>query len=62
MITKQEFSKTVRIYKSHPLKNGLISITYCDILGYNTISVEKTIVAQKHGGTLNSLYIYECGC
>ena len=61
MITKKEFSKTVRIYKSHALKNGLISITYCDILGPNTISDEKTIIAEKHGGALNSLYIHECG-
>ena len=59
---KQEFRKTVRIYKSHSLKNGLISITYCDILGPNTISVEKTVIAEKQGGALNSLYIFECGC
>ena len=56
-MTKQEFSKTLRIYKSHKLVNGYISITYATFLGQNTISAEKTIKIEDKGGVLTSLYL-----
>lgn len=56
-MTKQEFSKTLRIYKSHRLANGLISITYATLLGQNAISTEKTIQIENKGGALTSLYL-----
>jgi hypothetical protein len=55
-MTKQEFKSTVRIYKSHPLAKGLISITYASVLGKNTVSTERTVVVEKIGGALTSLY------
>ena len=57
-MTKEEFKKTVKIHKSHTLKNGFISITYAYVLGNNTVSAENKIVAYKNGGAFNSLYIY----
>ena len=57
-MTKEEFKKTIEIYKSHNLKNNFISITYAYILSENTVSTETTIEAYKNGGALNSLYIY----
>jgi hypothetical protein len=61
-MTKQEFSKTVRIYKSHKLSNGFISITYASLLGLgqSAISTEKTINIEDKGGALTSLYSYHC--
>ena len=57
---KSEFKNTVKIYKSHNLKNNFISITYASILGNNTVSEESTIEIEKEGGALNSLYIHLC--
>ena len=57
-MTKKEFSKTIRIYKSHNLKNDYISVTYATVLSPNTVSEETTIEIEKNGGALNSLYIY----
>jgi len=57
---KSEFKTTVKIYKSHTLKNNFISITYAYILGNNTVSEESTIEIEKEGGALNSLYIHLC--
>ena len=57
-MTKQEFSKTVKIYKSHKLTNGFISITYATLLGQNAISTEKTVNIEDKGGALTSLYSY----
>lgn len=60
MMTKKNFSKTVRIYKSHPVKNGFISITYAEVLGPNTVSTEETICIENKGGALTSLYYHNC--
>lgn len=59
-MNKQEFKSTVKIYKSHTLKNNFISITYSTILDSNTVSTETTIEIEKDGGALNSLYVYCC--
>lgn len=59
-MTKQEFKQTVKIYKSHTLKNNFISITYATILDNNTVSTETTIEIENNGGALNSLYIFHC--
>jgi hypothetical protein len=53
-----EFKKSVIIYKSHPLRNGFISITYSTVLGINTVSGERTVEIEKNGGALHSLYYY----
>tara|TARA_R110000824_G_scaffold150032_2_gene320458 strand:+ start:524 stop:775 length:252 start_codon:yes stop_codon:yes gene_type:complete len=58
IMNKQEFKQTIKIYKSHTLKNNFISITYATILDSNTVSTETTIQAYNNGGALNSLYIY----
>lgn len=60
MMTKKEFSKTVEIYKSHPVKNGFISITYATILAPYTTSEEETICIENKGGALTSLYYHNC--
>jgi hypothetical protein len=59
-MTKQEFKQTVKIYKTHSLKNDFISITYATILDNNTVSTETTIEIENNGGALNSLYIFHC--
>ncbi|KAF5029303.1 hypothetical protein DSECCO2_650000 [anaerobic digester metagenome] len=59
-ITKKEFSKTVKIYKSHKLKNGFVSVTYASVLGNNAVSTERTIVIEDKGGALTSLYHFLC--
>lgn len=59
-MTKKEFSKTVRIYKSHKLRNGFISVTYADILGPNTISTDKKVEIEDKGGALTSLFAHIC--
>lgn len=56
METLKEFKTGVRVYKSHPIKNNLISITYATVLGANTVSTQKTIVIEKNGGALYSLF------
>ena len=58
-MTKQEFLKTVKIYKSHKLVNGFISITYASVLGPSTVSTERTISIEDKGGALRSLYNYK---
>jgi len=58
MKTINEFKKGVVIYKSHPLRNGFISITYSTALGPCTVSTERTVEIEKHGGALHSLYYY----
>ena len=57
-MTKLEFAKSVKIYKSHNLSNGLISITYASVLNCNTVTTERTIITEKNGGALNSLFTY----
>ena len=42
MKTIKDFKNTVKIYKSHKLKNGFISITYAVKLGSNACTNEKT--------------------
>ena len=59
-MTKKEFSKTVKIYKSHKLKNGFISVTYAYILGHNTVSTEHTVAIEDKGGALTSLHYDKC--
>lgn len=65
-MTIQEFKKTVKIYKSHNLKNDFISVTYTDLIYdksrcyLSACTVEKTVQIPKFGGALNSLYEYYC--
>ena len=59
-MTTKEFSKTVKIYKSHKLAKNMISITYAYILGGN-YSAEHTIKIENMGGALTSLHRYKCG-
>jgi|15BtaG_2_1085339.scaffolds.fasta_scaffold09810_3 hypothetical protein len=56
-MTKSEFKKGVKIYKSHPLKNGLISVTYAMRLNSTTVTTESTTIIEKNGGALNSLFV-----
>jgi len=56
-MTKSEFKKGVIIYKSHPLKNGLISVTYAVRLNSTTVTTESTTIIEKNGGALNSLFV-----
>lgn len=58
-MTKLEFSKTVRIFRSHELKSGMISITFSYILTESCQSISKKIEIEKCGGALNSLYIHK---
>lgn len=58
-MTKKEFSKTVKIYKFHLLKNGFISINYCTIISSNSCTVQETVCIEKKGGALNSLYLHK---
>ena len=58
MKTINEFKKDVIIYKSHPLKNGFISITYSVVLDPDTVSTEITIKIENKGGALHSLYTH----
>ena len=60
-MTKQEFSKTVKIYKSHKLGNDLISVTYAYILSNNAISTQHTEAVEDKGGALTSLYNAKVG-
>lgn len=55
-MTKKEFSKTVKIYKSHKLANGFISITYANKLSQNSVSNEIVVKIENKGGPLTSLY------
>lgn len=60
-MTKKEFAKTVKIYKSHKLKNGLISVTYAYRLGDDTVSTQHTVAIEDKGGALTSLYNHIIG-
>ena len=60
-MTKKEFAKTVKIYKSHNLANGFISVTYAYILGDNTVSAQHTVSIENKGGALTSLYNHIVG-
>ena len=55
---KSEFAKGVKIYKSHLLKNGFISITYANVLSPSTVTTETTVEIEKNGGALNSLFAH----
>lgn len=57
-MTKKEFSKTVRIYKSHKLANGFISVTFAYVLSETTVSDERTVQIEDAGGALTSLYVF----
>ena len=59
-MTIQEFKKTVKIYKSHNLKNDFISVTFANVLNQYTVTTETTVQIPKFGGALNSLYQYYC--
>jgi hypothetical protein len=58
-MTKQQFSKTVKIYKSHKLANRFISITYANVLSDTTVSTEIKVEIEDKGGALSSLYNYK---
>lgn len=58
-MTKAEFSKTVKIYKSHKLANGFISVTYANVLNEGTVSTERTVEIEDKGGALTSLYHHQ---
>ena len=58
---KQEFKKTVKIYKSHKLANNFISVTFAYVKGKNSVSVERTEVLEDKGGALTSLYFDRTG-
>lgn len=60
MRTIKDFKNTVKIYKSHKLKNDFVSITYAVKLGPNTVSTEQTVEIENKGGALHSLYAYYC--
>lgn len=61
-MTKQEFSKTVKILKSRVSATGFINISYVHILSNNAVSTERKVCIEKVGGALNSLYTYVvCG-
>jgi hypothetical protein len=55
---KNEFKKTIKVYKSHKLTDNYISINYAVLLGDNAISTERKIRIQNTGGALTSLYNY----
>ena len=55
-MTKKEFSKTVKIYRSHKLRNNFISVTYANVLNPTTVSVSRTVHIEDMGGALTSLY------
>ena len=55
-MTKQEFSKTVKIYSSHKIAGGNISITYANIISRNTLSTQEVIQTSNSGGALTSLF------
>ena len=61
MTIRKDFAKTVKIYKSHRLANGLISVTYANILSANTISTERTECVLNVGGALKSLFFHYHG-
>jgi hypothetical protein len=55
---KSQFAKTIKIYKSHLLKNGFISVTYANVLSPSTVTTETTVQIEKSGGALNSLFVH----
>ena len=61
---KSEFKKSVKIYKSHNLKNGFISVTYANIINRPHsikpwgVTTETTVEIEKNGGALNSLFVH----
>ena len=59
-MTKSEFKKTVIIYRSHELKNGLISVTFAPCLNANTIGISRKVAIENKGGALTSLYYDKC--
>jgi len=50
-----DYKKTVKIYKSHPLANGFISIKYAYILGNSCVSGEHQVKIEKVGTPYESL-------
>ena len=58
MKTINDFRKYVKIYKSHKLKNGFISIAYVILFGNDACSEEHIIEVENKGGALHSLYEY----
>ena len=50
-----DYKKTVKIYRSHKLANGFISVNYAHILGNNCISTPSTIKIEKIGTLYESL-------
>ena len=60
-MTKKEFAKTVKIFKSHKLKNGFISVTYAYVLNDTTVSTQYTVGIEDKGGALTSLYNHIVG-
>jgi hypothetical protein len=61
-MSKEDFAKTVKIYKSHDTQyNSRMAITYANKLSPTTMSSQKTIDVAKNGGALNSLWLHFCG-
>lgn len=50
-----DYKKTVKIYKSHKLANGFISVNYAYFLGNNCISSPSTVKIEKTGTAYESL-------
>lgn len=59
IISKSEFKKTVKIYRSHNLKNNFISVTYA-FINKNTVGISRTVEIENKGGALTSLYFEKC--
>ena len=59
-MTLSTFRKNYVIYKSHNLKNDFISITYA-IRFANSVSTERKVEIENHGGALHSLFYHETG-
>ena len=60
-MTKKDFSKSVKIYKSHRLANGFISITFAYVYNSTSVSTQQTVAIENTGGALTSLYNYLTG-
>ncbi len=54
-----EFKKRVKIYKSHNLANGFISINHAYILGNSCVSGEHNLKIEKVGTPYQSLVFHQ---
>jgi hypothetical protein len=53
-----DYKKTVKIYKSHNLANGFISINYAYIFRSGCVSGEHNVKIEKVGTPYQSLAFY----